>query len=95
MYDPISPFKIDQHLARQFEFYGACLSSPPLPFLMQSKNYPFFKFNDLNQSENKVVIVESLYPYSSSSVEFLLVQSAKIRNNYGAFKLFQYCDMLP
>ena len=25
-------FKIDQHLALHFEYYGACLSTAPLPF---------------------------------------------------------------
>ena len=40
--------KIDQHLARHFEYYGACLSSSLL-FLCS--------LNDLHQSENKVVIL--------------------------------------
>ena len=47
--------KIDQHLARHFKYIGACLSSPFL--CMQSNNYPFFKFNDLHQSGNRVVIL--------------------------------------
>ena len=54
--------KIDQHLARNFEYYGACLSSPP-PFQCKQIITPFLKVNDLHQSVIRVVIlviVESL-----------------------------------
>ena len=33
-------FKIDQHLARHFEYYGECLSSPP-PILCSQIITPF------------------------------------------------------
>ena len=65
-------FEIDQHLARHFFNNVGCLSSP---LSMQSNNYPSCKFNDLHQSGNRVVILANfgtLYPYSSSSVEFIL-----------------------
>ena len=74
-------FKIDHDLARHFQYNGTYLSSPP-PLSMQSNDYPFFKFNDLHQSGNRVLIlasavVESLHPYSSSIVKFLLYGQTK------------------
>ena len=63
-------FKIDQYLARHFVYYYDSLwvfSKSPY-FSMQSNNYHFSKFNDLQFQP----IVEPLYPYSSSSVESLL-----------------------
>ena len=52
-------FKIDQQLARLFEYYGACLSSnpPPPSFLCSEIITLFLKFNDLHQSGNRVVIL--------------------------------------
>ena len=49
-------FKIDQHSAWHIEYYGACLSSPT-PFLRSQIVTPFFKFNDIHQSVNRVVIL--------------------------------------
>ena len=46
---------IDQHLALYFKNNGAGLLSPPPLLCMQSNNYPFFSFNALCQSGNKVV----------------------------------------
>ena len=47
--------KIDQNLARDFKYNGACLSSPP-PFLCSQK-ITHFHFNYLYQSGNRVVIL--------------------------------------
>ena len=49
-------FKIDQHLARRFEYYGACLSCPS-SFSMQSDDYPFSCIKDLHQSGKRVRIL--------------------------------------
>ena len=46
---------IDQHLARHFEYYGACLSSPPL--FLCSQLLPLLKFNNIHQLGNRVVIL--------------------------------------
>ena len=62
---------IDQHLARHFKYNGECLSSPPpflggqiiTPFLIQW--CPPIKIQGCNY-------MESVYPYSSSILEFLL-----------------------
>ena len=42
--------KIDQHLARHFEYYGGCLSSPP-PFL--SRTHLIFKPNCMIRNSQK------------------------------------------
>ena len=49
-------YNLDQHLARHFEYNGSGLSSPP-PFLCSQMITLFFKFNDIRQSENRVVIL--------------------------------------
>ena len=58
--------KIVQHLARHFNYNGAGLSSPP-PFLCSPKITPFS--NSMISSNQQTV--ESVYPYSSSIIEFL------------------------
>ena len=67
-------FKIDHHLARYFVNYSACLSGPP-PFLFSQIITSFLNsMISINQETGLEfwAIVESLYPYSCSSVEFLL-----------------------
>ena len=54
-----------------------CVSFKYPSLSMQSNKYPFFKFNGLHQSGNRVVILANcgiLISYSSSSVEFLLLE---------------------
>ena len=67
--------KIDQHLARHFEFYVECLSSPP-PLFQYSQIITPFNNSMISTNQEKrldfLPIVKPLYPYSSSSVEFLL-----------------------
>ena len=66
-----SYFKIDQHLVQHFEYYGACLS-----ILCSQIITPIFNAIISTNQETGVEflpIVESLYPYFSSSVEFLLL----------------------
>ena len=68
--------KIYQHLAWHLEYYGACLPSPP-PFLCSQIITPFL--NSMISTNQETVlefqpIVESLYPYYSSSVKFLLCE---------------------
>ena len=60
-------FKIDQHLARHFNYNGAHLSSP-LPYICSQiiSNYHLFLIQWFPPT------VESVYPYSCSSVGFLL-----------------------
>ena len=68
-------FKIDQHLARHFDYYIECLSRPPPPFLYSHIITPFINSMISNNQEKRLdflPIVKPLYPYSSSSVEFLL-----------------------
>ena len=65
---------IDQHLARHFVNYVACLSSPP-HFLCSQIITPFiYSMISTNQKTGLYFqpIVEYLYPYSSSSAEFFL-----------------------
>ena len=66
--------KIDQYLARHYKYNGAGLSSTP-PFLCSQKNSHFF--NSMISVNQKIGLyfqptVESVYPYSSSILEFLM-----------------------
>ena len=63
-------FKIDQHLARHFVFYGECLSNGG--FLCSQNVTPFLNSMISTNNEKGLEfqpIVEPFYPYSFSSVE--------------------------
>ena len=64
--------KIDQHLVRHFKYNGA---GPPSSFSMQSKITHFSNSMIFANQETGLCFwptVESVYPYSSSILEFLL-----------------------
>ena len=65
---------IDQHLARHFKNNVAGLLSPP-PFLCSQINTPFSHLIRKGGCAFSIT-VESVYPYSSSILQFLLIHSS-------------------
>ena len=68
-------FKMDQHLARHFVYYGGCLSNPP-PFLCSQIMIPFLNsMISTNHEKGKIFsqLWNPLTRYSSSSLESLLL----------------------
>ena len=72
-------FRIDQHFARHFVNYGACLSSSPLFLCSQTVTLFCNSMISTNQETGLEFqsIVEFLYPYSCSILEFLLLYQIK------------------
>ena len=72
-------FKIDQLFSQHFVYYVESLSSPP-SFLCSQKITPFINsmiFINQEKGFEFQPIVKPLYPFSCSSVEFLLSLSYK------------------
>ena len=65
--------KIDQHIAPHFKYNGAFLRVP-LPFYAVKKLPIFYSMISTNQETGLLFYptVKSVYPYSSSILEFLL-----------------------